>query len=110
MRQRYGELAGGSLQPAGYGELVALDGVSLRLVPAGHVLGSAQLVIEYSGCRVVVSGDYKRRPDPTCPPFEPQPCDLFITEATFGLPVFRHPSDRHEIDKLLHSLRLLECS
>src|SRR5207249_7316078 len=53
MRQRYGELAGGSLQPAGYGELVALDGVSLRLVPAGHVLGSAQLVMEYEGSRVV---------------------------------------------------------
>jgi putative mRNA 3-end processing factor len=106
MRQRYGELAGGSLQPAGYGELVGLDGVSLRLVPAGHVLGSAQLVLEYEGCRVVISGDYKRRPDPTCPAFEPQRCDLFITEATFALPVFRHPSDRHEIDKLLHSLRL----
>src|SRR5918911_544047 len=49
-----------------------------------HVLGSAQLVIEYQGSRVVISGDYKRRPDPTCPPFEPQPCDLFITEATFA--------------------------
>ena len=106
MRQRYGELAGGTLQPAGYGELVGLGGVSLRLVPAGHVLGSAQLVIEYKGSRVVVSGDYKRRLDPTCPPFEPQRCDLFITEATFGLPVFRHPPDRQEIGKLLHSLRL----
>jgi len=106
MRQRYGELAGGTLQQATYGEHVSIDGVSLRLAPAGHVLGSAQLVIEYKGCRAVVSGDYKRRPDPTCPPFEPQSCDLFITEATFALPVFRHPSDRHEIDKLLHSLRL----
>jgi putative mRNA 3-end processing factor len=106
MRQRYGELAGGNMQPASYCERVALDGVSLRLVPAGHVLGSAQLVIEYKGSRVVVSGDYKRRLDPTCPPFEPQRCDLFITEATFGLPVFRHPPDRHEIGKLLHSLRL----
>ena len=62
--------------------------------------------IEYRGSRVVVSGDYKRRRDPTCAPFEPQPCDVFITEATFGLPVFRHPPDRHEIDRLLHSLRL----
>jgi putative mRNA 3-end processing factor len=106
MRHRYGELAGGNLQPAGYGERLALDSASLRLVPAGHVLGSAQLVIECKGSRVVVSGDYKRRLDPTCPPFEPQNCDLFITEATFALPVFRHPSDRHEIDKLLHSLRL----
>src|SRR5256885_11564266 len=83
-----------------------MNGASLCLVPAGHVLGSAQLVIEYQGTRVVVSGDYKRRPDPTCPHFEPQRCDLFITEATFALPVFRHPPDRHEIDKLLHSLQL----
>jgi putative mRNA 3-end processing factor len=54
----------------------------------------------------VVSGDYKRRPDETCAAFLPQPCDVFVTEATFGLPVFRHPPDAHEIGKLLHSLRL----
>ena len=106
MRQRYGELAGGTLQATRYGEPVALNGVSVCLVPAGHVLGSAQLVIEYKGVRIVVSGDYKRRPDPTCPSFQPQRCDLFVTEATFALPVFRHPPDRHEIDKLLHSLQL----
>src|SRR5262249_39224419 len=106
MRQRFGELAGGTLQPARYGEPIALDGLSLRLAPAGHVLGSAQLLLEYQGGQVVVSVDYKRRPDPTCPAFEPQPCDVFVTEATFALPVFRHPSDRHEIGKLLHSLRL----
>jgi putative mRNA 3-end processing factor len=106
MRRRYGELAGGSLQSARYGERVALGDVSLSLVPAGHVLGSAQLVIEHRGCRVVVSGDFKRRRDPTCAAFEPQRCDLFITEATFGLPVFRHPADTHEIGKLLHSVRL----
>jgi putative mRNA 3-end processing factor len=80
--------------------------VSVRLVPAGHILGSAQAVLEKGGSRIVVSGDYKRRPDPTCPAFEPQPCDIFITEATFGLPVFRHPNDGEEIDRLLHSLRL----
>ena len=106
MRQRYGELAGGSLQAARYGETIAIDGVSLTLAPAGHILGSAQLVIEHRGCRVVVSGDYKRRPDPTCAAFEPQRCDVFVTEATFGLPVFRHPPDAHEIGKLLHSVRL----
>jgi putative mRNA 3-end processing factor len=75
-------------------------------VPAGHVLGSAQIVLDYRGSRVVVSGDYKRRPDPTCAPFEPVRCDLFITEATFGLPVFRHPPDADEIRRLLHSLAL----
>ena len=80
--------------------------MTVRLVPAGHVLGSAQIVLEYRNTRIVVSGDYKRRPDPTCAPFEPCACDVFITEATFGLPVFRHPPDSQEIDKLLHSLAL----
>jgi putative mRNA 3-end processing factor len=106
MRSRYGELAGGSLQPLDYGETVAIGGVTLRLLPAGHVLGSAQIALDYRGSRIVTSGDYKRRPDPTCAPFEPRNCDVFITEATFGLPVFRHPPDRQEIDKLLHSLSL----
>ena len=106
MQLRYGELAGASLQPLDYGERIAIDGVELHLIPAGHVLGSAQIVLDYRGARVVVSGDYKRRADPTCAPFEPQNCDLFITEATFGLPVFRHPPDRLEIDKLLHSVSL----
>ena len=106
MRLRYAELAGGSLQPLDYGETITSGDVTVRLVPAGHVLGSAQVVLDYHGTRAVVSGDYKRRPDPTCEPFEPCNCDLFITEATFGLPVFRHPPDRIEIDKLLHSLSL----
>ena len=106
MRSRYGDLAGGSLQPLDYRETISVGDVTVRLVPAGHVLGSAQVVLDYHGTRVVASGDYKRRPDPTCPPFEPCNCDVFITEATFGLPVFRHPPDRHEIDKLLHSVRL----
>jgi putative mRNA 3-end processing factor len=106
MQNRFGEAAGGRLQALGYREAIALNGVSLHLAPAGHVLGSAQVVLEHQGCRAVISGDYKRRPDPTCAPFEPQACDVFITEATFGLPVFRHPPDMHEIEKLLHSLLL----
>jgi putative mRNA 3-end processing factor len=106
MRARYGEDAGGSLQSVGYREPVTIGGVGVTLAPAGHVLGSAQAVLEYQGCRVVVSGDYKRRRDPTCAAFEPVPCDVFVTEATFGLPVFRHPPDRHEIDRLLHSQQL----
>lgn len=106
MRLRYGEAAGGSLQPLDYGDTITSGDVAVRLLPAGHVLGSAQVVLDCGGTRVVVSGDYKRRPDPTCEPFEPCNCDLFITEATFGLPVFRHPSDRLEISKLLHSLSL----
>jgi putative mRNA 3-end processing factor len=106
MQARYGADAGGTLEPLRYGETVTISTVSVKLCPAGHVLGSAQAVLECRGSRVVISGDYKRRRDPTCPAFEPQPCDVFVTEATFGLPVFRHPPDRHEIDRLLHSLHL----
>ncbi len=106
MRQRYGDDAGGSLQPLRYRERLSIDGLSVCLLPAGHILGSAQAVLEYGGSRVVATGDYKRRPDPTCEGFEPQRCDLLITEATFALPVFRHPPDSHEIEKLLHSVRL----
>lgn len=106
MRARHDGQAGGSTQTLGYGEALRLGGVALHLLPAGHVLGSAQIVLEHGGKRVVVSGDYKRRRDPTCAAFEPIACDIFISEATFGLPVFRHPPDRQEIDKLLASLRL----
>jgi len=106
MRTRYGEEAAKASQVLGYGETLDLGGVTLRFAPAGHILGSAQAILEHKGKRVVVSGDYKRRPDPTCPPFEPQPCDIFITEATFGLPVFRHPPDGDEIARLLDSLRV----
>jgi len=106
MEARYRERAGGERRPLAYGERVSLGEVTVWLAPAGHVLGSAQVVMEYRGARAVVSGDYKRRRDPTCPPFEPVPCDVFITEATFGLPVFRHPPDLDEIEKLLESVRL----
>jgi len=104
MRARFGAGAAGSYDCADYGETRRFGDVAVGLVPAGHVLGSAQVVIEHAGCRVVVSGDYKRRRDPTCAGFEPVDCDLFITEATFALPVFRHPDDRGEIARLLHSL------
>jgi putative mRNA 3-end processing factor len=106
MRQRYGEAAGGSLQPLEYGTPLRLGEVDLKLVPAGHVLGSAQAVLEHKDCRVVVSGDYKRREDPTCAGFEVVPCDVFVTEATFGLPVFRHPPPERELARLFHSLDL----
>ena len=91
-------------QPLRYGELVRSGGVSVRLAPAGHVLGSAQAVVEYRGRRVVVSGDYKRASDPTCAAFEPVRSDVFITEATFGLPVFRLPDDLEETRRLLRSV------
>lgn len=85
-----------------YGETIRLPGeVDVTFIPAGHVLGSAQILLEHAGERVVVTGDYKRRADPTCPPFTVTPCDVFITEATFGLPVFTHPPIEQEIAKLL---------
>jgi len=106
MAARYGENFCGSAQAVRYGERVTLGPVGVTFLPAGHVLGSAQILLEAGGLRVVVSGDYKRAGDPTCPPFEPVRCDVFITEATFGLPVFRHPDAGGEIDKLLRALAL----
>jgi putative mRNA 3-end processing factor len=107
MQARMGEgRAGRQRQVAAPGEVVRHNGVEIRLVPAGHVLGSCQVVLDWQGSRIVVSGDYKRRRDPTCAPFEPVRCDVFVTEATFGLPVFRHPDAAEEVARLLESLRL----
>lgn len=104
---RYGEGAGEAQQALAYGEDLRIGEVTLRLVPAGHILGSAQVVLAHRGTRVVVSGDYKRDADPSCAPFEPVRCDTFITEATFGLPVFRMPDPQDEIARLLHSIEAL---
>jgi len=101
MECRYGPQNG---VPVHYGESLSLNGVEAGFVPAGHVLGSAQIVLDHGGERIVISGDYKRRPDPTCARFEPVKCDVFVTEATFGLPVFRHPDTHDEMDKLLAAL------
>ncbi|MGG5819731.1 ligase-associated DNA damage response exonuclease [Falsiroseomonas sp. HW251] len=107
MRARMGvERAGRVQQALRPGESLTVNGVGIRLVPAGHVLGSAQVVLDWQGSRVVVSGDYKRRADPTCAAFEPVPCDAFVTEATFGLPVFHHPPAEREVARLLESVRL----
>ncbi|MGO9174368.1 MAG: ligase-associated DNA damage response exonuclease [Rhodomicrobium sp.] len=87
-----------------YGQAIHLGEARVTLYPAGHILGSAQVLIEHGGSRLAVSGDYKRTPDPTAREFEPVPCDVFVTEATFGLPVFCHPDPQHEIAKLLATL------
>jgi putative mRNA 3-end processing factor len=104
-RTRYGDDAFGTVETLEYGRPLRIGDVTVTLVPAGHVLGSAQVVIEANGARAVVSGDYKRHADPTCRPFELVSCDLFVTEATFGLPVFRHPPVGDEIARLLASVR-----
>src|SRR5919112_3042663 len=80
---------GASIRGIEYGERLDLNGTSISLHPAGHILGSAQVRIERGGEIWVVSGDYKTDPDPTCTPFEPVRCHTFITECTFGLPVYR---------------------
>jgi putative mRNA 3-end processing factor len=106
MALRYGEDFAGARQEAVLRQDIRIGDVTVRFTPAGHVLGSAQIVIEAGATRVVVSGDYKRASDPTCLPYEVVPCDVFITEATFGLPVFRHPDTRDEVRKLLDSVAL----
>jgi putative mRNA 3-end processing factor len=103
MQLRYNTQAGAV--PVDYGESIAIGGgVRATFLPAGHVLGSAQILLERAGERVIITGDYKRAPDPTCAPFAVTPCDIFITEATFGLPVFTHPPIGEEISKLLKSI------
>lgn len=104
MAARYGRDFAGQTQAVRYGETVSIGGAGFHFAPAGHVLGSAQIAVEASDLRIVISGDYKRALDPTCAPFEVLPCDVFVTEATFGLPVFRHPPLAQEVEKLLRSL------
>jgi putative mRNA 3-end processing factor len=105
MRARLGD-TNVTQQSLGWHETITLGDVKVWLVPAGHVLGSAQVAMEYQGSRAVVSGDYKRVADPTCVAFEPVACDVFVTEATFALPVFVHPPPGDEIRRLLDSVAL----
>lgn len=90
LRARFGPLP---MQTLRYGESIDHHGVEVSLHPAGHVLGSAQVRLAYRGQVWVVSGDYKLAADPTCAMFEPIACDTFITESTFGLPVYRWPDE-----------------
>jgi putative mRNA 3-end processing factor len=106
MAVRYGADFAGATEVAVLGEERRIGDVTVAFHPAGHVLGSAQISVALGGLRIVVSGDYKRMADPTCLPFELVPCDVFVSEATFGLPIFRHPDAAGEVDKLLASVRL----
>jgi putative mRNA 3-end processing factor len=90
LRQRLD--ASARIRAVPYGEAVDVSGVRVSLHPAGHILGSAQVRVEHSGEVWVVSGDYKTEPDPTCTPYEPVRCHTFVTECTFGLPVYRWPA------------------
>lgn len=99
MRIRLGEEAAIDTLP--YGEAVTMNGVRVSLHPAGHILGSAQVRVEHGGRVYVVSGDYKTEPDATCTPFEPLRCHTFVTESTFGLPIYRWPS-QDEVVRQIH--------
>jgi putative mRNA 3-end processing factor len=89
-----------ALDTLAYGERVVHHGVAISLHPAGHVLGSAQVRLEHEGRTWVVSGDYKLDEDPTCAPFEPVRCDVFVTESTFGLPIYRWAPPRETVDDI----------
>lgn len=97
LRTRLGAVA---LQCLPYGERVSIGEVTVSLHPAGHVLGSAQVRVEHRGEVWVVSGDYKVEPDASCAAFEPVRCDTFVTESTFGLPVYRWPPQRAVFDEI----------
>jgi putative mRNA 3-end processing factor len=98
LRHRFG--ADAVIESVPYGEVLAVGDVRLSFRPAGHVLGSAQIRIESSDGVWVVAGDYKRASDPTCAAFEPIRCDTFITESTFGLPIYRWDPTRTVIDDI----------
>ncbi len=105
MALRLGEGFCETRQEAKIGEWVNINGVEVAFFPAGHVLGSCQIALKWKGLTIVISGDYKREPDATAAPFEVVPCDVFVTEATFGLPVFRHPDPAKEVASCLSHCR-----
>ena len=98
LRTRLGPAA--VIRAVGWGERVDLNGVRVSLHPAGHILGSAQIRVEHRGEVWVASGDYKTDPDPTCTPFELVRCDTFITESTFGLPIYRWTPEAQVFDEI----------
>jgi putative mRNA 3-end processing factor len=99
LQRRFGPSA--SIQAVPYGESIRLGETQVSLHPAGHVLGSAQVRIEGSDGVWVLSGDYKRAADPTCAAFEVLPCDTFVTESTFGLPIYRWDPTGVVIDEIM---------
>lgn len=104
MKTRYGENCAEIFEPLELRQPRQIDDIEITLYPAGHVLGSAQVLLNNGQCRIVVTGDYKRGADSTCENFEVVPCDILVTEATFGLPVFQHPDPKTEIQKILQSV------
>ena len=101
MKIRYGDNCAQNFQKIKYGEKLYLDGIYLTLFPAGHILGSSQVLLEKNGYRVLVTGDYKTYSDKTAQAFQLVKAHTLVTEATSGLPIFKHPSPYIEINKVL---------
>ena len=104
MKIRYGKNYCNYSQKIDLNKSINVNGVNIKFISAGHIIGSAQIYLEYKGEIVIISGDYKRRKDVTCAPFEVKKCHTFITEATFGLPIFTHPEDKQEAKKIIKSM------
>lgn len=104
MKIRYAKSYCTNHQVINYNSTLKINNIDITFIPAGHILGSSQILIKYNGCKVLISGDYKRVEDKTCKSYQNKKCDIFITEATFGLPIFSHPLDKDEIKKLLESV------
>ena len=100
MQLRYGKSAGKIIHKAGFSSAFELGGVIVTFYPAGHMLGSAQVMMEYEGIKYLYTGDYKLQPDDTCEPFEFIKTDVLITESTFANPEIHHPDAGGEIIKL----------
>ncbi len=105
MKIRYGDNCAKHFQIVKYGERVYLDGVYITLFPAGHILGSAQVLLEKKGYKILVTGDYKTTSDETSQNFELVKTNTLVTEATFGLPIFCHPNPIEETKKIIYSLQ-----
>ncbi|MDC3024082.1 ligase-associated DNA damage response exonuclease [Alphaproteobacteria bacterium] len=106
MKIRYGESCANKFQTIAYGEKININGVTITFYPAGHILGSAQVLLEDKKNQVLITGDYKTVEDDTAQSFELIKTETLITEATFGLPIFKHPNPDKEIEKLLNSLEV----
>ncbi len=106
MKIRYGDKCAKKFTPLRYGQKYSIKNYDFTLHPAGHILGSAQVLIEKNNHRLVITGDYKVGKDETCKNFKLVKCDTLITEATFGLPIFQHPDPKDEIQKLIRSVKI----
>ncbi len=100
MKLRYKDRLKSKFNPVAYREPFEINGVKIQFYPAGHMLGSAQIVLEHEGVKYCYTGDYKIRADASCEPFEVVPCDVLITETTFADPSYAHPSEASEMKKL----------